>query len=551
MRYLFGFSCALALGIVLTTGCGETSGGGGEGGSAGEGGTGGTAGNGTGGVGGMGPADPCEDVECNYGGACTTHTCEADCTDGDGDGNDDTCLPVCVFRDWPKDFPCDCAGFRCNACDGAGSCVDDGAGGTGGSGGDTSGVFQCTAQGIRDAIVQGGGPHTFDCNGPTTITTDAEIVINNHVILDGEGNLTVDGNQDHRVFLMRDVTAELRGFTVSGGAVIGEAGAGIANAGSLTLVDSTFSANVAEAEEVCGDFGCFLVGGDGAAISNEGHLVAVNSTVSGNTGTFVGGIGSGRGTLTVTDSTVSNNEGGGIQAGLWITVTNSTVSQNVGLGLSAEGILQLASSTVSGNAAGGIVNRVGPLIVTDSTISGNSNDNEGGGIRIEGDSDVETEAFVVNSTVSGNSASQGSGIACFDASLVISHSTVSDSVYVASGDASASVTTEASVVDGACTQEGDAVTWTSSGYNIESPGNTCGFDQATDLVLTSEELDLGLLQDNGGPTETHALQSGSEAIDWIPEGDCELETDQRGEPRPEAQGMMCDVGAFERQPSDP
>ena len=53
-------------------------------------------------------------------------------------------------------------------------------------------VFACTEQGIRDAIDEGGGPHYFDCVGPTTVPTEAEIVINNDVILDGEGDLIVD-----------------------------------------------------------------------------------------------------------------------------------------------------------------------------------------------------------------------------------------------------------------------------------------------------------------------------------------------------------------------
>jgi hypothetical protein len=29
---------------------------------------------------------------------------------------------------------------------------------------------------------------------------------------------------------------------------------------------------------------------------------------------------------------------------------------------------------------------------------------------------------------------------------------------------------------------------------------------------------------------------------------CEVETDQRGEPRPETGGTLCDVGSFEVQP---
>ncbi len=52
---------------------------------------------------------------------------------------------------------------------------------------------------------------------------------------------------------------------------------------------------------------------------------------------------------------------------------------------------------------------------------------------------------------------------------------------------------------------------------------------------------LGPLQDNGGPTLTHALEDGSLAVDAAL-GDCPA-SDQRGEPRP--MGLGCDVGAFE------
>jgi hypothetical protein len=70
-------------------------------------------------------------------------------------------------------------------------CSDnEGTGGSGGSGG-TGGtepacqatVCACTEAGIRAAIAEGGGPFTFDCEGPTTVVTEAEIVIDNDVIL--------------------------------------------------------------------------------------------------------------------------------------------------------------------------------------------------------------------------------------------------------------------------------------------------------------------------------------------------------------------------------
>jgi hypothetical protein len=60
---------------------------------------------------------------------------------------------------------------------------------------------------------------------------------------------------------------------------------------------------------------------------------------------------------------------------------------------------------------------------------------------------------------------------------------------------------------------------------------------------------LGPLQDNGGPTFTHALQPGSPAIDAIPWGTngCGtiLISDQRWRARPQPAGDSCDIGAYE------
>ena len=306
-------------------------------------------------------------------------------------------------------------------------------------------VFPCTEQGIRDAIAEGGGRHTFECDGPTTVVTAAEIEIDNDVILDGEGSLTVDGNERHRVFRVAEgITAELRGFTVTKG---------------------------------------FSDGGAGIYINKGRRLTLINSTVSGNSG---GGI---------------NNYGGVLVRAGRLTLTNSTVSGNTtsrsGGGIANQGTLTLTNSTVSGNAAaginggGGIWNfNEGTLTLTNSTVSGNSSAYGGGGIDTVGKVTL-TNTLVVNNDCSG---------------------------YMPSA---------------------------SGGGNIESPGSTCSLHQPTDQVnVSADDLILGPLQDNGGPTETHALGAGSVAIDQIPEAMCEVDEDQRGFPR----DSMCDVGAFEVQP---
>ena len=241
-----------------------------------------------------------------------------------------------------------------------------------------------------------------------------------------------------------------------------------------------------------------------------------------------------------------------------------------GAGIRNEGEMAIIDSTVTRNFAGhgvggGIYNR-GEMTIINSTVSDNSADGDGnglygGGILNSGD------MTIINSTVSGNDAEDtvgpgaiGGGIANAG-SMSVTNSTVWGNTpdAIAAG-LSSSTEIANTLVDGDCVTEAGATT-TSNGYNIESPGDTCGFDQETDQTgKTAGELNLGPLQDNGGPTITHALltePTASVAIDVIPEEDCvdadgaSLLTDQRGELRPVAilgPAPKCDVGAFEVQP---
>jgi len=91
----------------------------------------------------------------------------------------------------------------------------------------------------------------------------------------------------------------------------------------------------------------------------------------------------------------------------------------------------------------------------------------------------------------------------------------------------------------------------SNGYNLSSD-NTCIFNGPGDLNNTDPRL--GPLQNNGGPTQTQALLSGSPAIDAGNPNGCTggnghlLNTDQRGAPRHDKEDTGgCDMGAFERQ----
>ena len=211
-------------------------------------------------------------------------------------------------------------------------------------------------------------------------------------------------------------------------------------------------------------------------------------------------------------------------------------------------------------ATRGINNFGGNLRVINSTVANDDQAGEGDigllrgaaltlrGCTVLGSEEMEIlsddgDTLIANSTLS--FGSQGSGLTnvSADGELTVTNSTLrsrgSNPVIAVTGDAPPAMVT-ATIVDGECVGLID-----SGGYNIESPGDTCGFDQPTDQVdVTEGELNLQPLADNGGPTETHALGADSVAIDVIPADMCEVETDQRGEPR----DSMCDVGAFEVQP---
>ena len=85
----------------------------------------------------------------------------------------------------------------------------------------------------------------------------------------------------------------------------------------------------------------------------------------------------------------------------------------------------------------------------------------------------------------------------------------------------------------------------SAGFNLSSD-NTCtvSLNQPTDLPPNTDPKIGDLMLNPPGHTPTHALLSGSPAINHIPIPDCIESRDQRGVFRP--QGPGCDIGAYER-----
>jgi CSLREA domain-containing protein len=347
--------------------------------------------------------------------------------------------------------------------------------------------------------------------GTYTLTQKVQLTINKSLTLKGSGSEDTviqaairPGGANFRVLsVLAGNNVRISGVTVRNGKV-GVGGGGIHNAGFLTLTSSVISGNSA-------------ADGWGGGIYNEGILTLTSSVISGNS--------------------AADGWGGGIYNAGALTLTSSTVSGNSankgwGGGVYNEKTLMLTNSTVSGNSAadgwgGGIYNQ-GALAMTNSTISGNSAlDGWGGGIYNEG------RLTLSSSTVSGNIATEsGGGIFSEDQGKVNLSNTI--------------IAVNTSLIRPDCRG-----LFTSQGRNLIGYADGCEVQTNTGDLVDLDPL-LGPLQDNGGPTKTHALLPGSPAIDRIPAEACTPQnwnstvTDQRGVARP--QNGSCDVGAYELGP---
>lgn len=248
--------------------------------------------------------------------------------------------------------------------------------------------------------------------------------------------------------------------------------------------------------------------------------------------------------LTITGGVES--VGGGILNSEQLTLTSSTVSGNSvnfsGGGIVNYGALTVSSSTVSGNSAsvggGGFFNS-GTLTIDSSTLSGNTTGGDGGGI---------TNFYtltITNSTLTGNTANRGGGFNSNSTATVTSSTLFRNTATNVGGgihNPGGTLTLENSIVDYSTQGNGGEVS--GSGTVITNGANIVGDGSVTGTgVLTGSAL-LAPLADNGGPTQTHALLVGSQAINA---GSSSETFDQRGAPFLRDDGNGVDIGAFERQ----
>ncbi len=320
--------------------------------------------------------------------------------------------------------------------------------------------------------------------------------------------------------------------------------------------------------------------GDGTYL--YGNIVITDSVITDN-----GGIGIGTSTgdqrsaaapLSVERSVVARNLGGGIyQPGCWdppIVVSDTQVTDNGRWGINADGDLSVARSTVSGNAGVGIN---ATLSLTNSTVSGNT----GGGIRAYEGTCYDSmfglaRVEVVNSTISGNDGPiSGGGIYQETGTTIIVNSVITGNKAQVGGGLFKTFFNEEWQYNRYSEPTMIRNSIIAGNEALIDPDIKCGLASEQDIILPAElhysligdlgdaytiesvpgsnlfGLDplLGPLQDNGGPTLTHALLTGSPAID---RGDPESQPsgwDQRGEGFDRVVNERIDIGAFEVQGS--
>jgi len=337
-----------------------------------------------------------------------------------------------------------------------------------------------------------------------TYVENLTIGISLNVIGSGTNTTIIDGGGINRVVTISSssVQVTLSNVTIRHG--FASHGGGLFTSGTLTLNNTTVTGNLAEYS--------------GAGIYNSGTLQIIYSTLSGNS-------------VYNRCPSLCPVTGGGLLNQGTATISNSTLNGNRAYHACTP---QLRAACES---SGGAISNGGTVILNNSTVAGNTAQVDcngtvfcaayGGGIDSSNSITISNSTLSMNSVVARNVALGGG--------VYIQNAAIFQNTIVADNSSG-----------GNCSG-----TVTSKGYNLSTDGS-CNFTSAGDWNNTDPLL--GPLQNNGGPTATMALSSGSPAIDAGNPAGCTdaqghlLTTDQRGMPRPDKEDKVgCDIGAYESQ----
>ena len=397
-------------------------------------------------------------------------------------------------------------------------------------------VDNCPAGNGADTINVPAGNYVFSgllSGTEEQAAATGDLDINGDLTIVGAGlaTTTINANGLDRVFEVLGGSVEIRGLTITGGGGNPGHGGGIYHTdGTLTLRSTRVMDNESNGHG----------GGISSRMSADG-LTIVSSRITDNEAAEGGGGVYNSRPLTIVNSAVVNNEGsygGGIANSFGeATILYSAITGNRGL---------------AATSGGGGIYSSGDVTIVNSTLSGNStNRGNGGGLNVLSTSTANLyNVTITNNTVDLNVENHPNGGGVYvgsDAEVFLQHTIIA-------GNADNSTTTKHPDCSGA--------NFESLGYNLIQSTTGCTINGNTTGNLTGVDPLLGGLANNGGVTQTHALLSGSPAVDAGDPAGCKdhdgeaLVLDQRGYVRPvngnAAADVDCDMGAYERlSPGEP
>lgn len=430
-----------------------------------------------------------------------------------------------------------------------------------GNGGDSNvgdgicdnGSGQCTLRAAIEEANAGTVPAKIVLPDGTYNLGGTPITITATVDLSGttQAGTILDGGGTSRVINSTSLNLAVSNLTIqngSGGSTATSQGGGIKHVrfgGALSLDHVTMTGNQTNASD----------SGGGAVYSSGSTVNITNSVFSNNSQTQATGGNLGGGALfinsgsisTISLSQFSNNTTAGTGGALEVKNTTLTVSDST-----------FSTNTSTGFVTGGgaIFSEGGINLYRNLLKNNTATMGAGGALVISGSAGgkIENNTFYGNNASSGFGFGQGGAIYVATAITVgtlFSHNTIVGNLasttgggYYCANCIAGADRFKSNIIsgntNGNCAFAGGGVI-TSQGYNLDS-ANTCAFASTGDLINTDPLVVAGAPVNNGGVTDSIALQAGSPARDAATLATCPT-TDQRGVARP-ANGQ-CDIGAYE------
>ncbi|MEM9014140.1 MAG: Ig-like domain-containing protein [Pseudomonadota bacterium] len=355
-----------------------------------------------------------------------------------------------------------------------------------------------------------GSGEAFENGGTVTLsmgqlTATTGVTINGDVDGDGTPDITIDADGSGRViqYTVGGIST-LNGVTITGANTNVDGGGVTVDSGALTLTitDTVITGNS---------------GGAGAGIWSGGTLTVINSTISNNTSTVTsgGGVRINSGSANFDGVTIDGNQSAGLAGGL-MAAGGATVD-----------IVDSVFSGNSGTFGGAIWNTGATLNVGNTLISANTATNNGGGLANDGTSTFVNTTFVGNSagmlggaissgphtlnlfnhTITGNTAGVAGGGYQFNgagSNYNIVNGIISSNF--ANGNPSESDTNDGQVLLG-----GNIF-----GTNVYDGATIIGTTTLADIFTSvgnnpDTGVQSGLLASNGGPIDTVLIKAGGDA----------------------------------------